>query len=864
MLNHRLIAVSLAALCAAMGLSQTDTNARALRDFAQKSKIRSESKKQEAWFKASLKGLETKKILPNGRVVELMEFRGNRPIYAATDNANAAISTRANRVFPGGVAGLSLTGSGVLIGHWDGGTVRTTHQELAGRVILGDAEARSGDHATHVSGTLIASGVNAAAKGMSYQGMDKSFGWTSDTAEMAASAANDGIRLSNHSYGFITGWYNNGIQWYWYGDTAVSQTEDPGFGMYESTSQDWDNVAYNAPFYLICKSAGNDRGEGPAVQPTSHLVFDNATQTWVTSTTVRDRDGGSSGYDTVSYHGVAKNILTVGAVNDVLNYTGPGSVTMTSFSGWGPTDDGRIKPDLVGNGAGLTSSGGSSDTAYVSFSGTSMSTPNVAGSLGLLVQHYRNLNAGSDMRSATLKALAIHTADECGGANGPDYAYGWGLMNTERAAQVISQDSTNGNTITENVLNAGGSSTLSILSDGTQPIRVTICWTDPAANPAPWALDPSTPLLVNDLDVRVSNGATTFTPWILNPASPAAAATTGDNFRDNVEQIYIPAPTAGTYTITVGHKGATLQPAGQQAFSMIVTGAASAPAAAELSNMTLSASTVGGGNSVTGTVTMTNTSGGTVNLSSNNVAATVPATVTVPSGSSSANFTVSTSAVASATTATITASKGSVTVNRNLTVQAAALVSVSVNPTSVVGGNGSTGTVTVSGNIPAGGIVIALSDNSPNVSTPASVTVNQGQTTATFAVSTLSVSASETATITATFESVSKTASLTVNPAVTSNPNVSTLTLSPSTVKGGSPSTGTVTLTAAAGTGGAVVTLTSSNTATATVPASVTVPAGATSATFTVTTNAVKKRTSVSINASRNSVTKSATLVVTK
>lgn len=62
-----------------------------------------------------------------------------------------------------------------------------------------------------------------------------------------------------------------------------------------------------------------------------------------------------------------------------------------------------------------------------------------------LQQHYQNTHSSTRMRSATLKGLALHSADEAGSADGPDYIYGWGLMNAERAAELISLDSDKNN-----------------------------------------------------------------------------------------------------------------------------------------------------------------------------------------------------------------------------------------------------------------------------------------------------------------------------------------------------------------------------------------------------------------------------------
>jgi len=244
---------------------------------------------------------------------------------------------------------------------------------------------------------------------------------------------------------------------------------------------------------------------------------------------------------------------------------------MSSFSSWGPTDDGRIKPDISAKGVNMLSSTGGTNNAYSNFSGTSMAAPNVSGSLILLQQHYNNLNQ-EFMLASTLRALALHTADEAGNDTGPDYRFGWGLLNTERAAQVISQDSNQSMIITD-TLNANDVYTYTFKADGTQDIAATIAWTDPAAETLPGGNeDLATPSLVNDLDLRISNdGGATFMPWILDVASPSAAATTGDNVVDNVEKIEIVAPTAGEYVVRVSHKGQILID-DSQVFSLILSG----------------------------------------------------------------------------------------------------------------------------------------------------------------------------------------------------------------------------------------------------------------------------------------------------
>ncbi len=189
------------------------------------------------------------------------------------------------------------------------------------------------------------------------------------------------------------------------------------------------------------------------------------------------------------------------------------------------------------------------------------------------------------------------------------------------------------------------------------------------------------------------------------------------------------------------------------------------------------------------------------------------------------------------------------------------LSSVTLNPMSVTGGSPSTGTVTLSGSAPSGGVAVNLSSSSSSATVPASVTVAYGASSANFTVTTSTVSASTPVTISASYAGVTKTASLTVTPAQAA-PTLSSLTLNPTSVTGGTQtSTGTVTLSGPAPSGGAQVSLSRDNAA-ASVPPSVTVAAGASSANFTVSTSAVTVSTQVNISASYAGVTKTAPLTV--
>ncbi len=281
--------------------------------------------------------------------------------------------------------------------------------------------------------------------------------------------------------------------------------------------------------------------------------------------------------------------------------------------------------------------------------------------------------------------------------------------------------------------------------------------------------------------------------------------------------------------------------------------------APSLSSVTVNPTTVVGGNGSTGTVTLTfpaTLPGITVALASDNGAAVVPTSVTVPTGATTATFPITTTAVSSAATAHISGTYNGVTPTpAALTINPLAISSVSVNPTAVAGPNPSTGTVTMAGPAPAGGITVSLQSNSSAATVPATVNVAANASTATFPVTTLGVSSSTPVTITASYAGANVTATLTVNPLLSS------VSVNPTAVVGPTSSTGTVTLAGPAPAGGISVSL-QSNSSAATVAASVNVAANATSATFPVTTLAVASSTPVTITASYNNVNVTATLTV--
>ena len=510
-----------------------ETNVAKLKEIAQTQSKLYKQRKTEAIDFARKNGLEVFKTLQDGRVAELqfIDRFGNPVYYVTVSNLNAAKTTRADKLWTGGSLGLNLNGQGMIVGEWDGGPIRATHQEFGSRVIQKDGVSftsanGNNDHATHVAGTIMASGVTSNAKGASYQSTLWANDWNNDESEVTSQAA-QGLILSNHSYGY-----------------AAQYLSAYQFGYYDDQAATWDDITYNAPYFLPVKAAGNDRGS---------------------------YNTGKNGYDLVTGFATSKNALVVAAVSAVTNYTGASSVNMSSFSSWGPTDDGRIKPDISGCGVSVYSTSSSGNASYNTKSGTSMASPNVTGTLLLVQQHYKNINNGDFMRSATLRGLAIHTADEAGTADGPDYRFGWGLLNGEKAVNLITNRGTS-SIIDEKTLTNNGTYSVQVTATSSAPLEVTVCWTDPKGTPVSGnQIDNGSVMLVNDLDVRVTGGGTTNFPWVLNPASVNSAATKGDNFRDNVEKVYIANPVAGqTYTITVSHKG-SLQ-SSSQAYSLIVSG----------------------------------------------------------------------------------------------------------------------------------------------------------------------------------------------------------------------------------------------------------------------------------------------------
>ena len=501
--------------------------------------------KNEALLLASKKGWKTSYTDDNGSYHELIRIsKEGKPLYYRTFNVAAAASTRTNFLHNNGGLGLNIEGQEMTAHVWDGGVARATHQEYVGdggesRFSVGDGSAVLNFHAAHVTGTVISSGVDPLAKGMAPKASAIGYDWNNDESEVTTAAAN-GMLISNHSYGFAV-------------RDAEGNPSLPAyyFGGYTNESRTWDNISYNAPYYLMVVAAGNEGNDNTVnPNPLSEEMF----------------------FDKLTGHSTSKNNLVIANGNDAtINTDGTLlSVTVSASSSEGPTDDFRVKPDLMGNGTGLYSSYDTSDTAYNSISGTSMASPNVAGSL-LLLQQYYNETYGNFMRASTLKGLALHTADDVA-AEGPDTASGWGLMNAKKAAETVTKKDFQ-SIISEIELINGSTYTVVVKSDGIAPLLASISWTDLPGVANSGTVNDPTPVLVNDIDIRITkvseDESETFMPWKLISVNTNEK---GDNLVDPYERIEIE-NASGEYTITISHK--EVLEGGSQKVSLIVTGVSS-------------------------------------------------------------------------------------------------------------------------------------------------------------------------------------------------------------------------------------------------------------------------------------------------
>jgi hypothetical protein len=489
---------------------------------------------------------------------EVSSIHGARRVIRE-HNATAARISHVTELFS---APYDLSGQGVILSLWEvGGNTQTTHPEFEGRVINETPGASISDHATHVAGTITAKGINPDAKGMAPKATVHQFVTDDDYLQSKeTNYSRFSILADNNSWGYVLGWDRDDgkeFAWDWW-----DGTED--FGNYAQETAGMDQIT-RAGITLPIFSAGNDDTDnGPTSAPFAHYhessdtvycYSTNGTGTDCPLTPCqqceKDRHPPDGPFGTMSLLGAAKNVIAVGAVAS----TG----FVTSFSSRGPATDGRIKPDLVAKGSHQFSTFPTS--TYSTQQGTSMAAPVVTGIAGLLVEQYRRTFGGANPDPELLRALLIHGADDLGNA-GPDYTYGWGLVDAKNSVDTIIADDAKGRRIQRATIAQGVMMEFKVAVDGAT--RVTLAWSDPENTPYPVSGD----ALVNDLDLTVigPNGQT-FLPYVLDKLQPDAVATTGVNHVDNIEQVNLAGAPAGSYTVRVS--GTKVATNGSQSFVLL-------------------------------------------------------------------------------------------------------------------------------------------------------------------------------------------------------------------------------------------------------------------------------------------------------
>ncbi len=442
------------------------------------------------------------------------------------------------------------TGTNVSGPHFDGRIVG--YFKYAGS--YGDTDG----HGTHTAGTVLGDGdlsstVNNSIAGgaVQFRGMAPGARLVETVIFNGGAPADDAVfadqqayaaTVSSNSWGYVDG-TNHGIT-------------------------DYDSAAY-----LTDQSVIDSNTSRAGLQPMT-IVF------------AAGNDG--SGADTAGSPGTAKNVITVGASETDRGYDtySDNSSSIATFSSRGPTDDGRVKPDIVAVGtyvlstqsrtSGCTCTYGGWDMSwtgpnYAFSSGTSMATPMVAGIAALFQQHI-NQTFGRIPSPALVKAALINGAEDLGygyeyttGVTGP-MSQGWGRVNVTRSVE----GPPDGRILffEEGAVVSSGDVVVRrfTVSNASTPLKVTAVWTDQPGNP----VDTKTlPELVNDLDlvVRAPNG--TF--YHGNKFQGAWSRANNSSFDrvNNVENVFVQTPTAGTWTVEVS--GFSLKSA-EQRFAMAVSG----------------------------------------------------------------------------------------------------------------------------------------------------------------------------------------------------------------------------------------------------------------------------------------------------
>ncbi|MDI6766396.1 MAG: S8 family serine peptidase [Bacteroidota bacterium] len=377
-----------------------------------------------------------------------------------------------------------LTGTELNLGMWDGGKIYT-HDDFTGRLVNKTNYIIS-EHATHVAGTLAGNGD----------------GSTNNSLRGMATSAN----IYNWSYLVDNGQYKT----------------------WSIIAQEMKDGMTNNGIVLSQNSWGDDGGGTYTV---GARLMDQVIREKNISVVFSVGYGGHV-YNSMQSPETGKNLIAVTAT------TKTGEEYFDASSG--PCLDGRLKPDIAAAGVSIVST--NTSNGYRTETGTSMAAPAISGTIGLMIDRYRNRCGTITNPSAELiKAILLNTATDIGNP-GPDYFYGYGLTNAQEAIKTVDAATH----LTDHVPPGGTNNHTLQVPSGLSRLRVMVVWTDPEA-----AVN-ADPALINNLNLKlISPTNTEYLPLTLNSRNPSVNATPSINNRDNVEQVDINNPVTGTWTMRV-------------------------------------------------------------------------------------------------------------------------------------------------------------------------------------------------------------------------------------------------------------------------------------------------------------------------